>query len=430
MNATYNKPVALIQLPFPSQSEPDPLLNNYYATYFNKYKQVFPQYQVEENDLWEAPLWIAHLDGALNRPDTEFLNFSRSLCECEAIVQHIEESVSSDYMIFFSPLAQNFSLCQAISRALIERGYFTIVGGNMSNLADKQDFSFIYSGIARATVYDEITRSHGSYEVSPVKGKNQVPLGYTPNYRHLRKFKNIPLVRLNASHGCLFACSFCGDAWSRQLHLVEPERLNNEINELRTLFPEVKLMYIGDKTFGQSKEAVANLIDLIRPEYQYELIVQTHISVVTDTLIDQMKQLGVKVVEIGFETASSDVLKRLHKAGNEDEYRKVIRKMKDNNIKVILNVLGGLPYETQESTLQTQNFLLSVQEEVWLFNLYNFVPYPKTPLFDTLKPRIFDWNFANWREDKPPVYQPYYVSPEESWDLYLDTVRLATRLIN
>jgi radical SAM superfamily enzyme YgiQ (UPF0313 family) len=301
----------------------------------------------------------------------------------------------------------------------------------MADLASPDDFSHVYTGLVRRGIYDEIARGLPRRSDKLVKlGKAAEPIGYRPSYRHLTGFRGrVPLVRLHASHGCLFACSFCGDAWSRQLHLVSPELLTAEIDEVRRVFPATRLIYVGDKTFGQSAEAVANLRRAIRPEYGFRLIVQTHVSMVTPELADQMVALGVEVVEIGFETASSSVLSELRKHGGARAYHDAIALLHARGLHVVLNVLGGLPNETADSVRTTLEFMTDTAGEVWLYNLYNFVPYPKTPLFPSLRDRIVDWDYQNWREDKPVVYQPYHHSREQAWDHFLELVECATRLI-
>jgi hypothetical protein len=54
-------PVALVQLPFHSQSDPLPQLSKYYEVYTTEYQKVFPEYKLREGDLWEDPLWVAYL---------------------------------------------------------------------------------------------------------------------------------------------------------------------------------------------------------------------------------------------------------------------------------------------------------------------------------------------------------------------------------
>ena len=61
--------------------------------------------------------------------------------------------------------------------------------------------------------------------------------------------------------------------------------------------------------------------------------------------------------------------------------REVLRLLHDAGLRVILNVLGGLPGERAESHASTVSFIEECTELVWLYNLYSFVPYPLTPLF-------------------------------------------------
>jgi hypothetical protein len=94
-----------------------------------------------------------------------------------------------------------------------------------------------------------------------------------------------------------------------------------------------------------------------------------------------------------------------------------------------LNVLGGLPNETVDSQSSTLDFLDLTADHVWLYNLYNFVPYPKTQLFSALKERIVDWDFQNWREDRPVVFEPYHQTREQAWEHFVRLVERATSLI-
>jgi len=79
---------------------------------------------------------------------------------------------------------------------------------------------------------------------------------------------------------------------------------------------------------------------------------------------------------------------------------------------------------------RTLEFIEETSDKVWLYNLYNFVPYPKTPLFPSLRSRIVDWDFQHWREDQPIVYEPYHQSRAQAWDHFLQLIELATRLIS
>jgi len=422
-------PISLIQLPFPSQIDPLPLLKHYYNIYAIKFNNFFDKYKLKDGDLWEAPQWIAYLDGAINRSDTTFIDLSKVAFNVEDCVGKICGAVNNSHLLFFSPLAQNLSLAAEISKELLRRGYNTVVGGNMTKLINPYEFSLIYSRPANSNTYNEIVTALrlGLHRIDADDFPRQKynPFDYKVNYRFLTKFsKRVSLARIHASHGCLFSCSFCGDVWSGQLYNVNFDLLHHELTEIKEAFPGIKLLYIGDKTFGQSKTAIKSLLKLFGNSQDFHLIVQTHTSMVNSWLLNIMEQLQVKAVELGFETACTDELRKVNKpySSKLSHYTRIFEKMNSYGIKIILNVLKGMPYETKESHKKTLNFLKEMSGVVWLYNLYNFVPYPLAPIFPKIRSRIVDWNFTNWREDRPVVYEPFYLDRQESWKFFLEIV--------
>ena len=418
----------LVQLPFPSTLGLHAALRDYYADYSAVFSEDFPDYFVPEDQLWELPLWIAHVAGMLESlgVEPELLDLSRAEADAGACLEAVGRATRAGDLVYLSPLAQNLDLALAVSRGLTARGRRTVLGGNMAPLADTADASVIHRGqLSPETLLHVMRReAPGLIEVPP---RTRGRISWTPSYRLFDGYEgSVPLLRINASHGCLFRCSFCGDAWSKQLHVVEPDALESEVAELERRFPETRLVYVGDKSFGQSSEAVDNLQHVFERRPDYRFIVQTHAALVDSKLIAAMCRLGVAVVELGLESGDFELLRDSNKATRGSEhYVGVIESLNAAGIRVVLNVLGGLPRETEASHSRTVEFLDRTAHDVWLYNLYNFVPYPLTPYYAELKERIHDWRFANWREDAPPVFRPYHLSPEASWAAFLEKVRVA-----
>ena len=424
----------IVQLPFPSMSDPHPDIAAFYRTYSRRFSDYIRGYYIPQNALWELPLWVAHVAGLLKEigADARLVDLSRTAPDPNKCVEALVKDANPGDRFLLSPLAQNFKLASIVSRRLIEQGYSTLLGGNMASLGDSTHFSHIHLGTINATVLRRlIGESAQETKTTRTMPERSRRLGTLPDYSLLAHYKGqVPLLRLNASHGCLYNCSFCGDSWSRQLYVVEPEVLEHEIKCFGQFFPDSRLIYVGDKTFGQSPEAVANLLNAFSQRPEYRFIVQTHILQVNRDLIDSMKKLGVVAAEIGFETADEDLLVSSQKASVSAElYREKLRSLTDAGIRVILNVIGGLPRGTRKACDRTLDFMSSCSD-AWLFNLYNFVPYPLTPEFPRIRHRIHDWNFGNWREDAPPVFHPLHQSVDESWQQFLDIVQVAHRIVN
>jgi len=426
---TQRERAAHVQLPFPSMATGHAALAAYYDSYAERYRQEIPEYFIPDDELWELPLWVAHLSGIVRALDWDdsFVDLSRAPLSTDVCVERVIAATRAGDWVMFSPLAQNFGLALEVSRRLLEQGRRTVIGGNMAGLATASDATRVIRGIVTPETLLAALPGPG---VADVPAERLGTVTWSPRYDLLATAgKRPPLLRLNASHGCLFACTFCGDSWSRKLHVVDRDSLAAEVDEVSDAFPGTRLLYIGDKTFGQSPEAVRNLVDVFATRPGYRLIVQTHAAVVDEALVDTMLRLGVAVVEMGFESADDHVLRDVHKPHGRRGVREVLQLLHSAGLRVILNVLGGLPGERPESHASTVSFIEECTELVWLYNLYNFVPYPLTPLFPVLRERIFDWEYANWREDAPPVFEPFHLSVQQSWEFFLEKAATAHRAI-
>lgn len=427
----------IVQLPFPSSHDPDPHLSSYYEDYDRRFRALLPEYFIPTDGLWEMPLWVAHLTALLDTAgiDSVFRDLSRTPPEPDACSEPLLEATAVGDLVLMSPLAQNFRLALDVAKHLEHAGRRVVLGGNMAPLAPDGAVHAVHRGQLDATFVRRLvglaSGAGGDLEKPLLPGLAAERINWAPDYRHLDGYGGrVPLLRLNASHGCLYQCSFCGDAWSKQLTLVEKSALEQEVDELTARFPDTRLFYIGDKTFGQSREAVANLLDVFRDRPGYRFIVQTHVMQVKDWIVDAMLELGVVAVELGFESADSQMLKRLNKLSRGlDDYTTKIHMLSDTGLKVVLNMMGGLDEETEAAHGQTVDWMRQNSSALWLFNLYNFVPYPLTPDFPRLRERIFNWDFADWREDVPVVYRPQHLSPEASWDLFQDKIATAHDII-
>jgi len=417
----------IVQLPFPSQRSPHESIVNYYRDYSRFFAQFVDSYFIPENSLWELPLWVAHLAGMLESVGyhPNFVDLSASACNAEDCVKELLMQTRAGEQVLLSPLAQNFDLALTVSRRLMKEQRITILGGNMAPLAETRAATVVHHGQATPrSLASSLPGATASVSNTMVRGEEA---GWFPNYQLLASYRgHVPLLRLNASHGCLYACDFCGDAWSNRLILVPRPVLEHEIRQFENIFPDTRLIYIGDKTFGQSKDAVLNLLAVFSRRPQYRFIIQTHVLAINDELIDAMEQVGVVVVELGFESGSTKLLQQHHKPNVTPElFSDRIARLARRGMHVVLNVLGGLPNETREAHQETLAFINSARCEAQLYNLYNFVPYPLTAQFRLLRPRIFDWDFSHWREDGPPVFQPYHLTPDESFELFLEKVAVA-----
>src|SRR5690242_13547273 len=102
----------IVQLPFPSTYEPDPDLAAYYRTYDRRFRELLPEYWVPEGELWEIPLWVAHLTALLDEVElrSEFVDLSGEVADAHVCASRLLDATEPGDLVLVSPLAQNFAL--------------------------------------------------------------------------------------------------------------------------------------------------------------------------------------------------------------------------------------------------------------------------------------------------------------------------------
>ena len=107
----------------------------------------------------------------------------------------------------------------------------------------------------------------------------------------------------------------------------------------------------------------------------------------------------IKYVELGVESFNNNILKRYHKPSTEattlkaaDKIRNYNRLVPSYNIKLIPNIIIGIPEETQKTYNKTLNFLMLYNDIISHYNIYNLAVYDNTPLGKRLKVNDSDKN--------------------------------------
>lgn len=391
--------VSFVQLPFPSQYQPE-VVQWYNKYYFQRMRHLFLSYYKLPAGYWELPLWVAIIDGIVvqTHHTSQFIDLSLSDFTPDLSDNVISLTQPGD-VVAFSPLTQNAHLAAALCSRLVLAGRRPVCGG--SSLAfipatyrsTRQQF---------AGMLGTCDRNVATYRLFN---------GWAP-----------PLVRLDTSYGCDHGCSFCEYGRSdvrtiqRPLHEVEAEL------ESIHHYLDVEVVYLGNKTFGQGNEW--NLVPLLE-NLPYQLIVQTTATqVLRPDFIDLCEALNVGAVEIGAETFHEDILKANCKPHRTKHVLTAIERLNRVNLPVILNLLIGLPQETTSSYAQTLALMkeLSISNQVFWWNVYAFVPYPECEYFTSGDLEILDYQLTHWREDAPPIFK----STTDHYRFYLlvlDTLR-------
>lgn len=204
---------------------------------------------------------------------------------------------------------------------------------------------------------------------------------------HFPTYKKFPLskygekIDLSSSRGCPFNCTFCGAYFSmgKKWRARSPDSIIKEINfwykKGYTVFNFV------DSNFFLDKNRIVELCNKL-------IIKGLKVTISSDgmratdadiNMLTKMKELGLKSVAIGVESANDLILKNIKKGETISQIEKAIKICLQLKIKVVLFFIIGLPGETKKTI--EQSFKFALKYPVSIVHFFNLNPLPKTEIY-------------------------------------------------
>ena len=208
---------------------------------------------------------------------------------------------------------------------------------------------------------------------------------YSLNYSLFRGYKTIP--RLTLSSGCLYQCKYCTIPRG-----VTKKSFFCILRQVKSFKPlKFKLIYIDDKTFFQADNyyflsSLYGRIKKYNPEFE-GFIIQSQVNTINHfkKFNGLLEHLHIKVIELGIESFNNRVLKNINKPQTENSIIKCLELLKTKNVKLVLNIMIGLPKEKQKTYLKTLKFLHTYQGDIFFLNIYNLAIYSNAILNQEIK---------------------------------------------
>jgi len=326
--------------------------NKQATEYYDKLYRTLPGYN-RLGPVWEIPVWQAEMKR--NFPDAR-TTFARSIADVQA--------KQADYDILaFSALDCNWHLIRTIADGFSGK---VIVGG----YCDRENLSDLPNVIWCDSVRDCCDKLGTDYRTGI-------------DYSSFVGAKTI--ARLTLSTGCGHKCRFCiqpNDVVKTSIADVYQQA--DEIARLNS-----PLVYINDKTFGQCENFW--LLPLLSQYFVDNMdgfdgfIVQTTATQLLKLDDDFLSASGIRYVELGIETYNDAILAAMHKPASEKTIDAATEKLRRCNVKLIPNILIGLPDETQETYSRTLNWLAANADVISHLNIYNVVVYADADLANDIE---------------------------------------------
>jgi len=195
-----------------------------------------------------------------------------------------------------------------------------------------------------------------------------------------------PFMNLMTSRGCPYHCAFC--LWPQIMygHKQRFRGLDNVLSEIHYLINRygVKELNIDDGTFTTNKQRVIEFCQRLRRE-KINIIwtCNGRLDHLDDEMLVEMKKSGCKMIRLGVESGSQEVLDKMKKGLTLQQIEDGMRLVKKHGIQALGGFMFGFPYDSRESIEKTIRLAKRLSPDQVQFSIS--MCYPGTSLYEYAK---------------------------------------------
>ena len=225
---------------------------------------------------------------------------------------------------------------------------------------------------------------------------------HTLDYFYKNKFKSkIFKVSLNGGFSCpnidgtvgTGGCIYCSKTGSGEFAGNIKDDITTQFHKVKNLmlkkWPQAK--YIGyfqarTNTYAPVEKLKKLYEPILKEENVVGLNIATRPDAITEECLQYLTELNKKTyltIELGLQTINEKTSKLINRCHTLECFENMVKKLRSNNINVVVHIINGLPYETKEDMLNTVKYLnkldiqgikihmLSIIKNTELEKLYN-----------------------------------------------------------
>lgn len=200
---------------------------------------------------------------------------------------------------------------------------------------------------------------------------------------------NSPELRIFASRGCPFSCSYCYNDILKKLYEKEKyyriksaESVILEIEYGLGIFKNIKKIKFDDDTFVFPKDWIDEFCQKYKKRIALPFEILFNAACLDEKVLSKLKSAGLRRAQVGIQTGSSRESEEIY---NRDlslgKIQRFARTAKDLNLEVVYDVILDNPLATFEDKEALLDFLLSLPRPFDIF-IYSLTVFPGTSLCD------------------------------------------------
>jgi radical SAM superfamily enzyme YgiQ (UPF0313 family) len=190
-----------------------------------------------------------------------------------------------------------------------------------------------------------------------------------------------PYVSLYTGRGCPAQCTFC--LWPQTIggHKYRVRSADNvaaEMAHAKKLFPQVQEFFFDDDTFTANLPRAREIAQKLKPlGLTWSCNSRANVNYET---IKLMKDCGLRLYLVGYESGNQAILDRIKKGIRLEEAREFTKNCKELGVVIHGTFILGLPVETKETIEETIRYAMDL--DVFSIQVSLAAPYPGTELYE------------------------------------------------
>lgn len=197
-----------------------------------------------------------------------------------------------------------------------------------------------------------------------------------------------PYLSLYTGRGCPAQCTFC--LWPQTIgghkyRVRSAQNVADEMAYMKQLFPQVKEFFFDDDTFTANLPRAREIAKKLAP-LGLTWSCNSRANLDYDT-IRQMKDGGLRLFLVGYESGNEQILKNIKKGVTKAEMLRFTRDCHRAGVVIHGTFILGLPVETRETIEETIRFAQEL--DVFSMQVSLAAPYPGTELYE--QARLNGW---------------------------------------
>ena len=199
---------------------------------------------------------------------------------------------------------------------------------------------------------------------------------HTLNYFYKNKFGiKVFKVSLNGGFSCpnldgtlgYGGCIYCSKSGSGEFGGDIHKSLTEQFMEIKEVVNKrhIPCKYIG---YFQARTNTYAPVDVLRKKYEEVLKIDdviglniaTRCDAISDDCLNYLEELNKRTfltIELGLQTIHKKTTEIINRCHTLDEFDEMVKKLRERNINVLVHIINGLPFESEEMMLDTVRHL-------------------------------------------------------------------------